>query len=52
MIEFNGGDLRLAPGAQTPKMAAAVDGEPEEILEQADLDERAAALAHHRPPSP
>ena len=46
-LMFNDGELRLALEAQTRKMVAAVDGEPEEILEQADLDEWTAALAHH-----
>jgi hypothetical protein len=46
-LMFNDGDLRLALEAQTRKMVVAVDGEPEEILEQADIDEWAVALAHH-----
>jgi len=44
---FNKGELRLALEAQTKKMAAAVDVEPEGSLKQADADEWAAALAHH-----
>lgn len=46
-LMFNSGDLRLALEAQTKKMVAAVDAEPEETLTQADADEWAAALAHH-----
>jgi hypothetical protein len=44
---FNKGELRLALDAQTQKMRDAVEAEPEESLKQADIDEWAAALAHH-----
>jgi len=46
-LMFNDGDLQLALEAQAQKMVAAVDAESEEILKQADIDEWAAALAHH-----
>jgi hypothetical protein len=44
---FNSGELRLALEAQAKKMRDAVEAEPEESLKQADVDEWAAALAHH-----
>lgn len=44
---FNGGDLRGALEGQAVMMRAAVEAEPEESLKQADVDEWAAALAHH-----
>jgi hypothetical protein len=44
---FNSGELRLALEAQAQKMRDAVEAEPEESLKQADVDEWAAALAHH-----
>lgn len=44
---FNKDDLRLALEAQTKKMQGAVEAESEESLKQANVDEWAAALAHH-----
>jgi hypothetical protein len=44
---FYGGDLSLALEAQGKKMREAIEAEGEENLKQADLDEWAAALAHH-----
>ena len=46
-LMFNDGDLRLALEAQTQRMVAAVETVSEEVLKQADIDEWAAALAHH-----
>jgi hypothetical protein len=46
-LMFNSGDLRLALEAQTKKMVEAVEAEPEKRLVQADVDQWAAALAHH-----
>jgi hypothetical protein len=44
---FNSGELRLALEAQAGKMRDAVEAESEESVKQADVDEWAAALAHH-----
>ncbi len=44
---FNGGNLGAALEAQAARMREAVDAEPEESLKQADVEEWAAALAHH-----
>ncbi len=44
---YGGGELRHALEARGKKMREAVDAEPEESLMQADVDEWAAALAHH-----
>jgi hypothetical protein len=44
---YNGGELRYALEAQGEKMRQAVEAESEESLKQADIDEWAAALAHH-----
>lgn len=44
---FYGGYLRDALESQAKKMRQAVDAEPEESLKQADVDDWAAALAHH-----
>lgn len=44
---FNSGELDRALEAQATKMREAVEAEPEENLKQVDIDEWAAALAHH-----
>ena len=44
---FYGGELARALEAQGRKMREAVEAEAEESLKQADVDEWAAALAHH-----
>ena len=44
---FAQGDLRFALEAQRNQVTEAVDAEPEETVGQADVDEWAAALAHH-----
>lgn len=44
---FQDGDLGASLELQTQKMREAVEAEPEEHLKQADVDEWAAALAHH-----
>lgn len=44
---FNRGELRLALEAQLKKIHEAVEAEPEGSLKQADVEEWAAALAHH-----
>lgn len=44
---YNGGELQYALEEQGQKMREAVTAEPEESLKQADIDEWAAALAHH-----
>lgn len=47
LLFYRAGELRQALEGQRHKMRQAIDAEPEESLKQADVDEWAAALAHH-----
>src|SRR5687767_1010825 len=47
LLFYRGGELSQALESQANKMRQAVAAEPEESLNQADIDEWAAALAHH-----
>jgi RecB family endonuclease NucS len=47
LLFYRGGELGHALEAQREKMREAVEKEPEESLKQVDVDEWAAALAHH-----